>query len=179
MPRPPAVAGLPKSMTQNPSSASALRPGSPQAAAVAWRWRENLDSGAESRALRRALRREALLRALVGGAVGVALFYFGAVLLARVAWAGAGVVLLAALASPEGLYAAIGRGLALLGHGIGRLLAVLFLTPVFWLFFVPFGLLLRAGRRDRLERWFDPAAPSYWHRRHDAPRSKSSYEKAF
>ena len=64
-------------------------------------------------------------------------------------------------------------------HGIGRLLAVLFLTPVFWLFFVPFGLLLRAGRRDRLERWFDPAAPSYWHRRDDAPRSKSSYEKAF
>lgn len=179
MPRLAAAAGAPISMSENPSPALTLRPGRPQAAATAWRWRETLDAGAERAARRRTLRREGVIRALVGGAVGAALFFFGAVLFARVAWAGAGVVLLAALASPDGLYAAIGGGLALVGHGIGRLLAILFLTPVFWLFFVPFGRLLRAGRRDRLERWFDPATPSYWHRRDDAPRTKASYEKAF
>ncbi|MEO8197727.1 MAG: hypothetical protein ABI689_13510 [Thermoanaerobaculia bacterium] len=120
-----------------------------------------------------------MLRALVGGAVGGLFYFFGGLIFARIAWVGAGVVLLAALASPDGLYAALGRGLALLGHGIGRLLAILFLTPVYFLFFVPFGWLLRAGRRDRLERWFDRAASTYWHRRDDAPRTKSSYEKAF
>ena len=79
----------------------------------------------------------------------------------------------------DGVYAAIGRGLALLGHGIGRLLAIVLLTPLFWLVFVPFGRLLRGGRRDKLERWFDVAAPSYWHRREGRPRTKRSYERAF
>ena len=128
---------------------------------------------------RDALRREGVVRALVGAAVGAVLQYFGATILAVIAWAGAGLVLLAALTSPDGLYAAIGRGLALVGHGIGRLLAIVLLTPLYWLFFVPFGRLLRAGRRDRLERWLDPAAPTYWHRRQDVARTKRSYERAF
>ena len=163
-----------------PRSASArLRPGGPRAAAVSWRWREAADAGALRAARQKALRREGVVRALVGGVVGGALLYFGAPILARVAWAGAGLVLVAALVSPDGLYAAIGRGLALLGHGIGRFLAIVLLTPVFFLFFLPFGRLLRAGRRDRLERWFDRSAPTYWHRRPAAPRTKSSYERAF
>lgn len=168
-------------MPETLSDSTPLRSGSPHAAAAIWRWRESAGAGAAAlRAARRtSLRREGVIRALVGGAVGGALLYFGAPILARVAWAAAGVVLAVALVSPDGAYAAIGRALALFGHGIGRLLAVVLLTPVFWLFFVPFGRLLRAGRRDRLERWFDKAAPSYWHRRNDAPRTKSSYEKAF
>lgn len=138
-----------------------------------------MDAAPARAARRRQLRREGAIRALAGGAIGGALFYFGAPLLARVAWAGSALVLLAALVSPEGLYAAIGRGLARVGQGIGRLLAVLLLTPVYFLFFVPFGRLLRTGRRDRLERWFDPAAATYWRRRGDAPRTASSYERAF
>lgn len=168
-------------MAESPADSTPIHSGNPHAAAAIWRWRDSAGAGAAAlRAARRnALRREGVLRALVGGAAGGALLYFGAPILARVAWGIAGLVLAAALASPDGAYAAIGRALALLGHGIGRLLAVLLLTPVFWLFFVPFGRLLRAGRRDRLERWFDSAAPSYWHRRNDAPRTKSYYEKAF
>jgi len=166
-------------MTENPPPAFALRPGKAEAAATVWRWREKGDARVAGIARRRKLRREGLIRALVGGVIGGFLFYFGATLFARVAWAGSAVVLLAALASPAGLYSAIGRGLALLGHGIGRLLAVLLLTPVFLFFFVPFGRLLRGGRRDRLERWFDPAATTYWRRRDDAPRTTSSYERAF
>lgn len=157
-----------------------LRSGNPAAAAAAWRWRDSAPAAAAARReRRRALRREGALRALAGAALGGVLIFLGAAILARVAWVGAGVVLLAALASPDGLYSAIGRGLALLGHGIGRLLAIVLLTPVYWIFFVPFGRLLRAGRRDRLERWFDAAAPTYWHRRTDAARTKASYERAF
>lgn len=179
MPRSSATAGPPISMTENPSAALAPRPGRAQAAATAWRWRETADAKVAGAARRRQLRREGVIRALVGGAIGGVLFYFGAPLLARVAWAGSALVLLAALASPDGIYAAIGRGLTLLGHGIGRLLAIVFLTPLFFLFFLPFGRLLRGGRRDRLERWFDRSAPTYWHRRPDPPRTKTSYERAF
>lgn len=165
-------------MSTNLPPSTALRAGSPAAAAVAWPWRTQ-SAGAATAALRRGLRREGLIRALVGGAAGALFFRFGALRLAEVAWGVSGVVLLAALLSPAGLYAATGRGLALLGHGIGRLFAIVLLTPVFFLFFVPFGRLLRAGRRDRLERWFDRGAVTYWHRRGDAPRTKASYEKAF
>lgn len=159
-----------------------MKRASPRPGGAVWNWRQETPgagSAAFLEARRTALRRAGVIQALVGAAVGGALFCFGAVFLARVAWGGAGLVGLAALISPAVLYAAIGRSLRLLGRGIGRLLAILLLTPVFLLFFVPFGRLLRAGRRDRLERWFDPSAPTYWHRRDDAPRTKSSYEKAF
>ena len=168
-------------MFADPSTPTRLRAGSPAAAAAAWTWRDASPALAADlrRQKRRALRREGLIRALVGSAAGAVLFYFGAGLLARVAWVVAAAVLLAALASPEGLYKAIGHALASLGHGIGRLLAILFLTPIFFLVFLPFGRLLRSGRRDKLERWFDQRAASYWHRRDDAARTKASYEKAY
>ena len=168
-------------MSDSTPAPTGPRPGSPHAAAAIWQWREAAALGgiAVLRQQRSALRREGAIRAVVGGAVGGVLFFFGAAVLARIAWAGAGIVLVAALVSPDRLYAGIGRALALLGHGVGRLLAVVFLTPVYGLFFVPFGRLLRSGRRDRLERWFDPAVASYWHRRDDALRTKSSYEKPY
>jgi hypothetical protein len=99
--------------------------------------------------------------------------------LAYVAWGISALILLLALISPAGAYAALGRGLEAFGRLVGRVLAVVLLTPVFFLFFTLFGRLFRTGRRDRLERWFDAAAPSYWHRRDDPPRSAASYEKAF
>jgi hypothetical protein len=161
-------------------SPSNRRPaGSPQAAAAIWRWRDGADAEGSRSGRRKSLRREGLIRALIGAAVGGALAYFGAPVLARVAWIGAVLVLVAALASPDGVYAAIGKGLARLGQGIGKALGLLLLSPLFFLFFLPFGLLLRSGRRDRLERGFDRSKPTYWHRRSDVPRSKSSFEKAF
>ncbi len=168
-------------MSENPRTPAHLPSGNPTAAAVAWPWRAASTAGAETvrRARRSALRREGTIRALAGGAVGAVLFALGAVALARVAGIVSGLVLLAALVSPGGLYAAIGRALAVVGRGVGRLLAVVFLTPVFFLFFLPFGKLLRSGHRDRLERWFDRQAPTYWHRRADGERTRASYEKAF
>jgi len=168
----------------NPRTPTDLPAGSPAAAAAVWPWRAASSASAADvqrgqRARRNALRREGTIRALAGAAVGAVLFALGAVALARVAGIVSGLVLLAALASPGGLYAAIGRALAVVGQGVGRLLAIVFLTPVFFLFFLPFGKLLRSGHRDRLERFFDRRAPSYWHRRGDAARTKASFEKAF
>ncbi|MEO8277835.1 MAG: hypothetical protein ABI639_16595 [Thermoanaerobaculia bacterium] len=161
-----------------PSSATALRPGSPSAAAAIWPWRTRSSSLDAARARDR-LRKEGVIRTLVGGAAGGLFFAFGSPTVARVAWSVSGFVLLAALLSPTGVYAAIGRFLGLFGRVVGKVLAVLFLTPAFYLVFLPFGLLFRRGRNDRLERWFDRAAPTYWHRREDAPRTRASYEKAF
>ena len=158
------------------SSDVSLRPSRPEAATVAWPWKtEAARSNAPTAG---ALRREGVLRGLVGLAIGTAL-YFWKPPLAYVAWSLSGFVLLAALVSPGGLYAAIGRGLARFGEWVGRFLAVVLLTPVFFLFFLPFGRLTRWGRRDKLERWFDSATSTYWHARTDPPRDRAFYEKAF
>ena len=34
--------------------------------------------------------------------------------------------------------------------------------PLFYIFFLPFGKLLRRGRRDRMQRYSDEEAKSYW-----------------
>jgi hypothetical protein len=155
-----------------------LRPGDAAGAASAWPWRA-ADPAREAAVRRRALRREGTTRAGVGLAVGGALFAFGARTLALLAWSLSGTILLAALASPAVVYAAIGRALERLGQLIGKLFAIVLLTPIFLLFFLPFGRLLRARRRDRLERWFDPQLATYWHRRREAARTTADYERAF
>ena len=88
-------------------------------------------------------------------------------------------MLLAALLSPDRLYLGIGRGLEILGRGIGRGLSILLLSPVFFLFVLPFGLLLRTGRRDRLERRLDRSASTYWHLRRDSVRGRAHFGRAF
>lgn len=142
---------------------------------VAWPWKTaSVPAGPSAGTLRA----EGVVRGAIGLIIGTAL-YFWKPPLAYVAWSLSGFVLLAALASPGGLYAAIGRGLARFGEWVGRFLAVVLLTPVFFLFFLPFGRLTRWGKRDKLERWFDREATSYWHRRNDPPRDRAFYEKAF
>jgi hypothetical protein len=54
---------------------------------------------------------------------------------------------------------------------------VVLLVPLFVLFFLPFGLLARRGRRDRLGRFFDPDAPTYWKRREPAAPTLADYER--
>ncbi len=164
------------SESHSPAPQSPPRPGRPEAAAAIWRWKaEPLAAGRELTKLRR----EGAVRALVGLLAGKALQVLGFEHLAYVAWGISALILLLALVSPAGAYAALGRGLEAFGRLVGRALAVVLLTPVFFLFFLPFGRLFRGGRRDRLERWFDAAAPTYWRRRDDPPRSAASYEKAF
>ncbi len=73
-------------------------------------------------------------------------------------------LLLSLLLSPTGLYAALQRLFAATGRAAGRITTWLVMVPLFYLFFLPFGRLLRRGRRDRLKRSFDRAAGSYWRR---------------
>lgn len=161
------------------------RPGRPEAAAVVWDWRGVGGEGGAAapaslgRPLAARLRREGLVRALVAGVAGAAVFFLWHRGAAYVVWTIAGLTLLAALASPTGAYAALGRGLAAFGRAVGRVLAVVLLTPLYFLFFVPFRALLRSGRRDRLERWFDRGAGTYWRRRSDPERTRESYERQF
>jgi hypothetical protein len=135
------------------------RPGRPEAAAVVWTWR---DAAPPRRPDPRPVRLRGLLRAAAGLAVAGVLAWLGHEHVALVVSSAATLLVLAALLSPLGLYAAIERLFGALGSGVQRTLTWIVLPLIFYLFFVPFGLLFRRGRRDSMRRFYDAGAPSYW-----------------
>jgi hypothetical protein len=153
---------------------TAPRSGSPEASAVIWRWR---DAGATAAAQASPGRLRGSLQALAGSVFGLACFLFWSRTVAYLAFGMAALVLFAALLSPGGLYAGIQRLFEKTGRAIGRLMTYLLMTPLFYLFFLPFGKLLRRGRRDRLRRYFDTDAESYWEPH--APVPTSSLERQY
>lgn len=157
-----------------------MKAGRVEAAAVVWDWQGKATRSASSAGGSAArARRKGLVQAAVSALLGATLFAFWSQAIGTVVLTIASIVGLSALVSPLGLYAAIERLLLWLGHATGRLLTWLLLAPVFYGFFVPFGLLLRRGRRDRLKRRLDPDAPSYWEAHAGLTAASSSYEKQY
>ncbi|MEN8183458.1 MAG: hypothetical protein ABFS46_13085 [Myxococcota bacterium] len=137
------------------------RPGRPEAAAAIWDWKERAQEAAAPPAAGRARLRGGV-QALVAVAFGAGLWALSLRIPAFVAFSLGGLVGVSALLAPTTLYAGIERGFQALGHWTGRLLGWLLLVPIFYGFFAPFGLLFRRGRRDRLQRFREPTATSYW-----------------
>jgi hypothetical protein len=99
--------------------------------------------------------------------------------LGAIVWTIAALTLAEALLSPQRAYTAIQRAVGLLATAVGVGMTWLLLTPLYYLFFFPFGILFRRGRRDRLERWFEPHSPTYWKRRRIESLSAADYERQF
>jgi hypothetical protein len=150
--------------------------GRPEAAAVVWQWATpaSLEPGADPATSR--IRVRGLLQALVGGIVGFGVFRLVSPTVGVVVLGIAGVIGLTALVSPTGLFAGIERMFAALGGLTGKILTWLFLVPLFYGFFLPFGRLMRRGRRDRMRRFLDPSAESYWEH-HEGPMAGSGSRK--
>jgi hypothetical protein len=150
------------------------RTGSPEASAAIWHWRA-AEAPAAAPAPRVRLRGS--LQASAGAAFGLACWWYGARGVATVAFSLAALVLVSALASPTGLYAALQRFFDASGRVIGRAMSWIVMVPIFYLFFLPFGRLFRRGRHDRLHRAFDEEAESYWEPH--APMRSSSLERQY
>jgi len=148
-------------------------------AAAVWNWREPPpDPHAPEQ--RRAGRIGGARQALIGAAIGVAVFFLLSWILAVVAWGVSGLLLLAALLSPTRVYRGIRTGVNAAARVVGAGLTVVLLTPLFFLFFLPFRILLRRGRRDRLARAFpEPSAPSFWIDRAGTEVAAESYRRQF
>jgi hypothetical protein len=154
------------------------RAGRPEAAAAIWHWRRTAGAGDAPQRMRHARRRAALQTLVAALAMTAALALRHSAMGGIIAVV-AVVNLGCALASPLGAYARLQAGLDAVGHMVGRVLTYALLVPLFYVFFLGFGLLLRRGRRDGLQRWFDPAAPTYWHTRSQREPSLSAYERQF
>ncbi len=134
------------------------RPGRAEAAAVVLS--READASEQPSAGR--LRLRGVLQAAIASAIAGMVFYLGSRTFAMVILGIASLVLLTALTSPAGAFAALDRAFAALGRRLSRLVTWLALVPVFYLFFLPFGQLFRRGRRDQLQRYFESDAATYW-----------------
>ncbi len=111
---------------------------------------------------------------LVGaiGVFGSLVYLFWSTTIGTLVFCIASIVLFSALVSPLGLYAGVQGVFRTLGRWTGIALTWLMLVPVFYLFFLPFGASFRRGRRDRLKRYFERGAETYWEP-HEGPTAGS------
>jgi len=154
------------------------RPGRPEAAAAIWSWRDAGHAAAPEAGLSRTRLRGALQGALGLGA-GALIFRFGPRPPAFVVLAIAGTVLLSALVSPRGLYAWIEGAFAALGRLLGQALTWLLMPALFYLVFLPYGILFRRGRRDSMKRFFEADAPTYWKPRDPAKTAPAAHDRQY
>ncbi|MBK8168955.1 MAG: hypothetical protein IPK60_01270 [Sandaracinaceae bacterium] len=136
-----------------------VRVGRAEASSKIWQWQS---AEAKDRARRSLEQRAGILRGAVGGCFAAILFWLHRPITALVVAGLAGITLLLAVFSPTHAYPILSRGVELLARLVGIVLTYILLVPVFLLFFVPFGLLARRGKNDRLNRDFDRARASYW-----------------
>jgi hypothetical protein len=154
------------------------RGGRPEAAAEIWNWREP-QIGAEAQESPQRARVLGSLQAVGTALLGALLFNYWSSIVGTVVLGLAGVILASALISPTGLYLGIRRGFSALGQLTGRAMTWILMVPIFYLIFLPFGALFRRGRRDRLKRYFDTDAATYWDPHEGPTASSHRYDRQF
>jgi hypothetical protein len=153
------------------------RAGRPEAAAKIWNWREpDVEAPRESSGRTRVL---GSLQALGTAALGALLFVYWSRIIGALVLSLSGVVFASALISPNGLYLGIRRGFGALARLTGRAMTWILMVPVFYLIFLPFGLLFRRGRRDRLKRYFEADSASYWDPHEGPTASSRRYDRQY
>jgi hypothetical protein len=149
--------------------------------AVIWSWRQEGDPGARARAAAAAAvaaRGRGLLGAAIGLAVAAVVHHFrptagfvvGGITL---------LFLLVALAAPLTLYPKVTGLLDRFAHAVGTAFTWLLMTLLYYLFFLPVGLLLRAGHKLAITTRFDRGLPSYWSAADERQRAPEAYRKQF
>lgn len=156
-----------------------LNCGRPEAAEAIWNWQQERDRHSDDAAQAARARRKGVLQGIVAAIVATLFFFFWSRTLATVIYTIAGVTLFAALVSPRGLYAAIEALIARIARLLGVLTTWLMLVPTFYLIFLPFGVLLRRGRRDRMRRFYEPEASTYWTAREDKPVEPATWTNQY
>ncbi len=147
--------------------------------AVAWDWRHAADTTIKDDAkANAAARKRGVIGGLVGLLIATAAYFFWR---PGVAWVIAGISLslaLLAVAAPPA-YRKVAGLLDRFGHAVGMAVTWVLMTLLYWLLFLPVGLLLRARKRLAVTTHPDRRLPSYWASTEGKPWTAESYRKQF
>jgi len=150
-----------------------------QPSALVWDWRRAAGGG-DTRSAAAAARRQGA----TGGAVGLAVAAVLAWLLHRtgpavVVAALSLTIALLALAAPLTLYRRLRDVFDRLGHWAGTGVTWLLMTVLFYLLFLPVGLIMRAMGKLAFTGFADPTVDSYWTPTEGRVHSAESYRQQF
>ncbi len=146
--------------------------------AVAWNWRQP-DNGKDSDSKHNAAtRRRGLLGGAVGLAVATAIYLWWKPNVAYVVAAVAIVLTLLAFAAPSA-YRKVTGLLDRFAHFVGMAVTWVFMTLIYYVLFLPVGLLLRAQKKLAITDHPDPRQASYWSSTEGKPWTAESYRKQF
>jgi hypothetical protein len=143
---------------RNQQSTDALRSGDPAAAALIWNWKDanKLVLGLPNR------RTKGIIQGIAGLTAGTMLYVLISHHIGMVVWTIASVITFCAFVSPHGAYAAIERFIDWLVGVVGKSVTYLVMVPIFYLIFLPFGMLFRTGKKDAMKPFYEESAESYW-----------------
>jgi hypothetical protein len=144
---------------------------------VVWDWRKADDAGARAREAAAARKRGAL--GLVIGLAAAALLYLWKPKLALVVAAVALILGLLALVAPLTLYKKVTHAFDVFAHGVAAAVTWVLMTLLYYLLFLPAGLILRARRKLAITRSFDPGLSTYWTATDGRQHPPESYRKQF
>ena len=151
-----------------------------EASSVAWSWRDRAAGEAAARVREAAANRR---KGVIGGVIGLTIaaliyFVFDRPVAAAVVAGIAVVIALLALASPLGLYKGLTRALDRFAYFVGSALTWILMPVLFYLVFLPMGLLLRARGKLAISKSADPRMPTYW-KSTEREKTPESYRKQF
>ena len=151
-----------------------------EASSIAWSWRDRAAGEAAAREREAAAnRRKGVIGALIGLAVAALLYFVFHRPVAAAVVAGVAVLIgLLALASPLGLYKGLTRALDRFAYFVGSALTWILMPVLFYLVFLPIGILLRARGKLAISKSADPRMPTYW-KSTERERTPESYRKQF
>ena len=153
----------------------------PEASAVAWSWRDRAAGDSDARAREaRSLR----IRGLVGGGIGLgvaALFYFvGHKEKAAMVVGGIAILLaLLALVAPLTIFKRISHALEVFARAVASAVTWVLMAILFYIVFLPVGLVLRSGKKLAITKGADPRLPTYWTRTEERETPLESYRRQF
>jgi hypothetical protein len=153
-------------------------------AAPVWDWRRMETAGGASVERRAREAAAARRQGAIGAAVGLVVAAALAFLLHRrgpaaVVAALSVLVALVALAAPLTLYRRLRDGLDVLGHWVATAVTWVLMTVLFFLLFLPVGLVMRATGKLTFTRFADPSLGTYWTATEKRPHTADSYRKQF
>jgi len=148
--------------------------------AVIWDWRRESDPAARAKEAAAARR-----RGLLGGAIGLVAaavvhhFRPTPAILGFVIGGIALFFLAIALAAPLTLYPRLMRLFDLFAHAVGTGVTWVLMTVLYYLFFLPAGLVLKAAHKLAITTGFDRGQSTYWTAADDRGRTPEAYRKQF
>lgn len=146
--------------------------------AVAWNWRQTGGNEDTETQLNAAARKRGLIGGAVGLLIAAVVYYFWRPGLGYViAGVSLALTLLALVAPPA--YRKVAGLLDRFGHAVGMTVTWVLMTVLYYILFLPVGLLLRAQKKLAVTQHPDRRLSSYWSSTEGKPWTAESYRKQF